>query len=169
MTGILAGLIVGAGLLVVDSEARRWRWPPAADVQLVAQEALRQDVTFRAPHHWELDELSENVYQLTDRRRGRDRTMLVQTGKTPYSSIPKRLAQLNGGRYLDYRPLGTSRTKVDERDAIRHSFVGDELEHFQVWIEREKGVLRVEFTFHPAEADDAVDLSRRIVATMEIA
>jgi hypothetical protein len=38
-----------------------------------------------------------------------------------------------------------------------------------VWIEKDEGVLRVEFTFHPAEADDAVDLSRRIVATLEIA
>ncbi|MEX2393318.1 MAG: hypothetical protein WD826_02445 [Actinomycetota bacterium] len=169
LIGILAGLIVSVGLLVVDTEARRWRWPAASDVRLVDQAAPRQNVTFRAPHRWELDELSENVYLIADGRRGHDRTMLVQTGKTPFTSIQKRLPELNGGRYLDYRPLATRRTRVDSHDALHHSFIGDSLEHLQMWIEHDKGVVRVEFTFRPAEGDDAIELSRRVIETLDIA
>jgi hypothetical protein len=168
--GVLAGLVVAAGLLVVDSEARRLRWPAASDIRLVAREVPTQKVTFRAPLRWEPGRRAfVDSYRLADARRGRDRAMVVQSEPTMFDTIEKRIGPLNKAEYLDYRPLETRRTRVAARDAVRHSFIGDDLQHIQVWIERGKGVVRVEFTFHPAEGDDAADLARRIAATMRIA
>lgn len=168
LTGIFAGLFVAVALLVLDGVALRWRYPPADETNLVTRRVASQEVSFRAPARWEAQTSTDNLLLLADPRPGRDRTLLVQTGKTSFASMRKRYTDFNGSRYLDYRQLGVVLTEIDGRDAFRHSFIGDALQHWQIWIDRDDGILRIEFTFHPAEADEALELNRLILESFDI-
>jgi hypothetical protein len=167
--GLVAGLLVAAGLLAGEGVAPRYLYPDPQTIEL--REVLYTELGFRlnVPATWKVDTANNNV-TFSDPDRSDDRGWRVVAEPASFDTARNNLDRYNRSRFSSYLRIDrTTDELISGRSTIRSEFIGNDLEYHQWWIDAGRdGSLRLESWFHPAEGDEAVVLDQRMIETFEV-